>query len=640
MKLLLPVPLDPDSEMEVNQILGVVILFFFWLGGILFWGRWISEKLKLPSSLLAHATSGTLFAIYFVALVGAVGHGLLSSELLFTSVLFLGYFLGSRKPVGILWKFSQDYSFLAGFVVLALSITTLFLVASVPHFHSDALMYNLVGPRLWYLAGKITLPEWVPTAFQCSYWEYLGSWAQALIGGQGARGLVEAHIFSQFIGVVLGYGGTALALYEVLRFFNCTSSMAMTSVVSGLSCSILIWTVHLAKNDWGICFLTLSGLWFFLIGNPMVSGLLLGSAFMGKFPAAFSILPVMLLGARTEFKRFLVLSGSFLLACMPLLFRNYLFTGSPFFPALNSIFKSTWLSQSLAEAYSLTLLEKGNSFSELFLKRVHLLAEKEILILLLPLPLAFGFSFFFRSCNPLRVPALISFSAISVFMLTMNTASGDNDGTLLLRYLGPALVLARAVTIATVLLLILDFFKTGKFKSILNFTVTALVVAMMIPQLFFYPLGSAQNILRAPGIPIALRERSVGGETKAWLRLNAAPSDLIVSLGDNQIYYISHLNVAVLPEQPYFDAFMNRSLGMTSFKDFMNETRWLEPKYLLDTVNFETLYWTRFSYWLERAVFTYAGVTEFVSKDSWVVSFDRLNQEINQACLGEPELKL
>ena len=130
-------------------------------------------------------------------------------------------------------------------------------------------------------------------------------------------------------------------------------------------------------------------------------------------------------------------------------------------------------------------------------------------------------------------------------------------------------------------------------------------------------------------IPTALRTSARGGESKAWLRLNATAGQLILSTGDNQIYYISHLNVAVIPDQP---ALEQQIFQLRTAAQVLEALRPFRPKYLLNTDYMTTKFWNVLALLLSEAVKDHPESLLYVGHDSYVVDFNTLDEAVHQAC--------
>ncbi|MCM0607066.1 MAG: hypothetical protein KA715_13335 [Xanthomonadaceae bacterium] len=355
-----------------------------------------------------------------------------------------------------------------------------------------------------------------------------------------------------------------------------------------------------------------------------------------KLPALFTVFPFLCIWSYSIyekekkhlfFKSLLIVLIFAFTAAIPFFIRNWYMTKNPFFPAFNSLFESQWLSETLGKEYALTQFSNQKDiFLTLLIKRLILIKDRDLLLYILPLACLFGRA---------RTLALVSISGILIFLLTMKTASGENDGTLLLRYLGPALILGIAISSAWLLDELQKLIQKPSLQSVPSIILAGFFIFHSVynPPVF-YPFKPFLNIAVAPTIPYAVRELSIGGKSKAWLRLNAKPSDFILSAGDNQIYYLSHLNVSTVLEQPTFDHLLSTS---TDLKDFLIKISPFTPRYLFDSKHFELFYWSKLSFWLYQAAIDYPECIAYLAQDSIVIDYPILANALGASHISKTQ---
>ncbi|MEO7162696.1 MAG: hypothetical protein ABI041_07245, partial [Bdellovibrionia bacterium] len=314
-----------------------------------------------------------------------------------------------------------------------------------------------------------------------------------------------------------------------------------------------------------------------------------------------------------------------LLTLSPLFIRNWLFTGNPFFPIFGDLFKSAWDYQSLSGGY--VQWRNARRPLALLLPRLQLILQRDFFVLVLPLVvLILGV---LKSWgNSFRLLLASTFSYV-LFLVVVGSAYGTDDGTISLRFLGPGLVLALG-SAAIGSFLVLD--KIGE-RTSRNFLQAILALVFLVVSAWHtqMPIRDLDVLRKDMGrITWASRLFAMGGATKAWLRLNSKPGDLIVSTGDNQIYYLSHLRVTVADAQPFLDGSIRKFLDLREVLAFLYS---MNVKYIVDTNYFETKFWNILSYRINEGIDAYPSANLFEFGNSRVIDPFVLLQEIEQACV-------
>ncbi|MEO7164738.1 MAG: hypothetical protein ABI041_17590, partial [Bdellovibrionia bacterium] len=302
-KILRPNAIDPDTDISIFQVAGTSSIFLFWLGALFCWGR-VFQSLSASKNIGIGPVLGfgSAFMVTFAGLLGHLGYIGVGSHVFFCSVLFLGYLLESyvSEPL-FLSRGIKASSFINWFALLPLCLLVvwgvcLFAKALIPHFHSDPLISYLVGPRLWFQDGKISFSPRLPIAAQAAYWEYLHIWGNILLADLDGRGLFEAAVFAQCSHVALGWGGSVLVLKGIYKRLKISEFFSNFSLLVAVNSGLITWTIWLGKNDWGVTFWTLCGIFFWFgcassILDLVLCGLFFGLAIGAKISSLFTIFP-------------------------------------------------------------------------------------------------------------------------------------------------------------------------------------------------------------------------------------------------------------------------------------------------------------------------------------------------------------
>lgn len=644
-------PADPDVVFRSSQVFGTLLLSLFFVFCLLGWGCFFTFRFGLaeanessPQWLWLLFLALALGSAWAILVMGVLGHaGLIGSgKDVFVLIPFaLGPYLASRT---VFFKTHSNQQTRVPHDPTALGVTILTLFAfgyillgricasTLAHGTTDPFVYHLLGPRLWWAQGRISMSPIMPIAYQSSYWEYLLLWGTALFCGPKNLGLIELHLFGQMVHVLIGSLGTLLAL--VLLFWNTTTnrSLVFSAALAAMCNSSMLMYSYLAKSDWGVAFFCLSGLVFLTrsIGGQRVglwAGVFGGLAIASKWNMALTFVPALFLfGLLRPSKKTL---GTLLVACLfaglvvfPILARNIIESGNPFYPFFDSWFDSPWLR--LEDKFHPEMFKGFQSVSTAFKKLVSLLSDGfGYGLILLPVLLVAG-----RWCRDLVNFSLTAILGLVFFsFLKFGPAHFD-------RWLGPVLLLANACGVVILgealrwlMALCLSERALPWTTPVIPFT--CLVVLMPL-QLGFY-WKHFKTVKRGISPTLVIRKDSVhlGGSSKAWLRLNAHPSDLIVSSGDDEIYYLSGMNVRVL----IFDRILDvLTYGLTDPFSILKVLQSQGAKYLLDTQHFKTPYWGIRAYLLDQLVLLHPETVVFEGEGSKVVDLVRLADEVDNRC--------
>ena len=182
-------------------------------------------------------------------------------------------------------------------VLLVLRMFHGFRIAS----HGDPYIYELMAPRVWFETGKIWVPPHLPYIAQAGSWNYLYLWNFLLLGGRPGEGLIAVQHFSQWSHLILGMGGSALALHAVLTGLGVGSRWKWLGILGALTLPELRDVATLVKGDWGTIFWATSGVALLLVTKKRslrataAIGAFFGLAFTAKFTSAYFLITVMAL---------------------------------------------------------------------------------------------------------------------------------------------------------------------------------------------------------------------------------------------------------------------------------------------------------------------------------------------------------
>jgi hypothetical protein len=611
-------PADPDSVFGLSRLVGTFLVFLFWAGGLVAWGRLASRRLGLDeygwlSRLARGSASFSLFA-FALGVVKGIGLG---RGLPFLIWLVLGYVLNAglppRAPVSIpvptranpptsherwpigLWMERIGYS------VLALGGVFLVIRASNLHGTSDPSMYHLLGPRLWARAGRIAFDPAQPFAYVCSHWENLFLWGEGLLGGPGHRGLIENQLFAQWAHVVLGGGGTLLACRRLFgRFFSFGELLPFALLAALLGGWGPLGLLHLAKNDWGVfCWLLFGvelvfsaqasdgGRW----GRLALGGFFLGLSIAGKlngiFPAlAWAGWAVWRDGGRWDREALArrtsmaaVIAAGVAAGLAPVFLRNAIGTGDPFFPFLQGVFGASGLSMPFRlhfaghEGRLAGLLSPGE-----WVWKLREFSGEGVFngIFLIGVPLSFALrGIRRRSLGPWTV-----FWAASGWLFVLHFERG-----FLFRWLGSACLWVGPLVLASAAGVV-ERFPSRASRTLLR------VAAVVIALVFLRELGLRQGFTALWQVPAneVARDPTVltAADSKAWLRMNARPEDRIATTGDNQLYWVSGLRVSSLLSDPAYAALDTDREPRHALEVFEG----LGVRYVLDTRFYQGPFWS------------------------------------------------
>ncbi|MFZ9594483.1 MAG: hypothetical protein ACO3A2_00190 [Bdellovibrionia bacterium] len=645
-------PAHPDVLFSREQELGVAFIFLGFFLGLLYWGKALLEILQL-SQLgwiygLALGSAGWSCIGLLLGSLGWIGYSSFSALLcgLFLGPLLHSYFWSRScenqnpppQPLSgarVLTQGFKGISLVEG-VIFGLLIFVWIgfcLNASGAHGTSDPFLYHLLGPRLWVDAGKIYLPGPIPITFQASSWEMLLVLSQILLGAPEGFGLIEGHLFSQYLHVVVGLGGVLAVLFKlspkesgVPRFWM---GVALLGALLTPDLRELSW---LGKNDWGVLFWICAGT-ALLLRPPSSSwrqkalaAFLLGLGCAGKPNSLFFVIPVLGCFAlrpleadslRKRFFELLGVAGWILLGAAPILIRNWAYTGAPLFPFVQ-LGLNPELGGPLSSFAQLTPSRLTGTFTFFQSQLRWVLAEHWVYTWIVLGPLLGSF---FRDPLLRKLSWILPISSLWFLVLEINHQ--------FVRWLGAPLVLSGFLPV----LLLSDLLNRGSgawrklgFQSGLAL-VMALILTSQVEVKGWWAMlhrGSPTHVIRNPVVHL-------GGDSKAWLRLNATFETPIVTTGDNQLYYLSYLPVTPLS----YGLELKRKLESLRHSILIfSQLYQFGYRYVLDVMHWDDQYWTDYAFTLDRAILNLPEAIVFMGPRSKVIDLKVLVESMNQSCVG------
>jgi hypothetical protein len=386
-------PVAPEAEtFRWVEELGAFLIFSSWALSTWSWGLLLSHTIQVSNQLaLALGTLWMALLASGLGHLGWMGFGLTIPWQLLSLMgpLLLVLFKVPLKPLTLglkatlleIFDFPRPRRFKFVPLLLVLSVFALailgFAAASMGNYFHDPLWYHLVGPRLWFEEGRIFFPESFLQTFQAGTWDYLHLWANAFLAGPQGGGLNAVQLFGQWTHFFLGFFPAGFVLCKILKKLNGKTTPWLALAVTGaMYTPTLGYLGTIAKNDWGIIFwiLTAFGQWTndsHPLRKSLITGLLVGAAFSSKFTAAFSIAPLfgwfLLKSVREDLQKavreWAWVAMGFVVAVLPVLLRNFLYTRNPFFPAFDSIFHSEMLGPTWRSAMKVLEPSSGSFFS-------------------------------------------------------------------------------------------------------------------------------------------------------------------------------------------------------------------------------------------------------------------------------------
>jgi hypothetical protein len=324
-----------------------------------------------------------------------------------------------------------------------------------------------------------------------------------------------------------------------------------------------------AKNDWGSVFWAFAFLSFFLRREKAwLIGLAAGASFSAKYTEVFFLFPLLLWElwlCRRDGKKIAKLALGFGIAIFPLALRNAVFTGNPFFPALEFIFPSP-----MGPSWKNISYYEGITFQPhlLAMKLRALWRENQVAVFS---PLLF---LFFPRLSSRMKRLFLSALCSSLLFLFLTGEKAE------WRLAGAALVCLSA------------FGFTAIETTLRKFPLHRLTVpACALGALALSPVEwrAPIHLLNAPDPSLQIREY-VSGAALAWIRLNAPTTSLAATLNEQRIYYFSPFPPLRAFDWPELDSRLEAARSPEEAVDAFREKK---IRYLVLSAEFLDRYFNR-----------------------------------------------
>ena len=281
----------------------------------------------------------------------------------------------------------------------------------IPYSHGDALYYHLVGPKLWKESNWSSMWEDLSHYAQAGYFDLLYFIPTYFIESKLVNQIVCQFIHF-FFSIFLG----SLFVIYIIK-----------DKVWGPICGIAILTIandssffYYAKNDGALAFFSL--LATYLVINktynhyPIITGILIGIIPGIKINGFLIILPLIfvlfyqLYRKETYFHKIFIVGTFSVIAVLPQLVKNYVYTGNPLFPGFVSLFPGN-LTEPMLQHYGHYY---GNPMSlEIFFKQIIDLITGKSTIILIPLI----FFYFRKTSNQILFYLFIGLSVFLIYII-------------------------------------------------------------------------------------------------------------------------------------------------------------------------------------------------------------------------------
>ena len=258
-------------------------------------------------------------------------------------------------------SFPDKISFLWGLFWLVFLMKALECLLPTPH--GDALYYHLVAPKIWSVSSWSEMFQDLSHYVQAGYFDLI-----YFIPFTLSDSLMKNQIAGQFLHFFFSIGLASLLCLRWVnhRIWGPLASISMLTIArdSGF--------FHYAKNDGALALASLVAAWLIYrakyLGKDqgkfslVVIGIMLGLVPGIKMNGLLVVLPLSLYFVwqnRYKVSNIVITGGIALLVFLPVLIKNYIYTGNVFFPALVSRFPG-FLTQPMLDHYSYYY---GNSMS-------------------------------------------------------------------------------------------------------------------------------------------------------------------------------------------------------------------------------------------------------------------------------------
>jgi hypothetical protein len=517
---------------------GSFLLFLFFLCGMMGIGQKLESKLiQDPASnfgihlLLGSALISVL--IGFITLLVPIE----SIKPVFFLMTAYGCFHFEIKTLKWNWNESRWPNFL--FVVLVISIVLRTIEGFHLSGHGDAFICYLTANRKLVSTGNFKTFLENPVYFFSSSWEYLYLWGNVFFFHGSNTGLAESQRFAQWCSALVAHAGLIGISYQFTQIFKLRKSWALITALSVSTIPVMRWMQNLAKNDYGIAFWGVGACLVLELairrkseiknkGIFFVSGILFGLTLIGKISTITIAIPVLmiLIWKRVDLRFWIIMSLGGICGALPVVIRNYWLTKNPFFPWFNELFKSSTFGPSLQSTFTkLDPLHQNGVKSDYFLEPIvqqPWIAGLIVFVLI--------FVSFRKSRNEYQlkiVPWVVSSIVGWVFFAIFLRPRTE------IRYLGPTLELASMMSVIAIAGISNGY--KNKFTKILPVAFGVWVLVASNLSLFTFSQMFGEKYTKGSETVLG----HSGGKAKKWLREHVKKDEKILSVADNEEYYMS-----------------------------------------------------------------------------------------------------
>jgi hypothetical protein len=641
-------PANPDVEFSNFQVLGLYLIFGSFFLAVVGWGSLIADRLKIGDGSLARTIAlGSMGSSILAMLLGYLR--LIPYELAPLAVMWIG---GGLVAGAGRWRSLLPERVKPAWSWVPAAICIYYLAcwlakASLAHGTTDPFFYHLLGPRQWTDAGRIFYHTGSPATIHASYWEQLFIWVNLLLGDHEGRGLLEGHLFAQMLHVGLGVVMVSSAVYSFTRAHVAWAGWAWLAVYATMNSSSLAYLANLAKNDYGVAGWGLVGSLMLLMptgrspavrrNELLTGGFLVGAALIAKVVYILSIGPLLLAWVgrdlylargksyRPPLGRILLVAAAAAIPMLAMMTRNFIFTGDPLFPFLTTKFHlpTTLLGPTYLEVFPSMIGHKSTSLAW---------SGRMIMTLLVQIGwaglaafLVFPLAWFLPR---LRFPALVFSACLLGYALFASVRFLE----FFYRWQAPGLVLQCGVAVIVLATLAEGFARKPRVRIALTAVIMAASLAAireptvtdltMLTE--FAERPSQIHVLRNPGV-------HQGGDSLAWLRLNMVPGDRAVTTGYQLMYYVSHLDVGTIQNEPGIDEAL---YGLTDPALVVRRLRGFGVRYVVDVFKWDSRYYWPIAWIIDDLASAFPQAIAYQGKDSFVLDLERLAPELERGCLA------
>jgi hypothetical protein len=557
----------PDSWQTPASLAGAFFLFFSYLCSQLAWGDVLASRAGARLPLWERFFFGSAFFALLLSVLGFLPIVGASAKTAWSIFLCAGCLLSLLREKALAQPATVDNAPSWGFTenIAALIFSLGILGAFTAHPFWDSLWYHLTASRLWFEQGRVYLPPAFPVALKTGLWDYHFLLGQILLGDPAeGGGLIAAQLFGQWAAF-----SCVIFSFLVLRDLSEEIGLSTLSALAGVIGTELFVVAEFAKNDWAAVFWGLCALAYALKKRslPLAFGAA-GLCFSAKYSSSFFLLLLLAWQGwewRRQPRQLVLAFGAFVLAALPLLARNYVFTRNPFFPALQGLFPNdflgpSWSHISLYEGFTWGIA----GWRE---KITFLLRDSKAVWGLLALPFVWA--------QWKRGHSVFLLSALSALIFLV--CSGPKAEWRLAGACIPLLAAFGARAAELVL------HRLPGRSAALSVPLLGFSALLLFPVDWRAPQRMTEN-------PVLQIRSWVSGSATAWIRLHADPQATAATLNEQRIYYL----FPHPPRRVFDDPALDRALARThNASEAVQAVRKAGIRYLILSAEFLDHYYDR-----------------------------------------------